>query len=260
VRQAVRSPQSLTSHPACNHQLQHRSVLCYRTTYACGLHEHICREGMSSSSRTSSSRFCVPKRSREFRACIGEDATPNEEVEDLEECPRDHKDNLGDAADEVDEVGVCCDSAILRVSWSNRGGNIQVFNECSKRKWLCSGQANLVIVVAFASCPFDPRIAECDRSGRPSLREIVCSRSEDKWREGGVRWLGRMVPKPGLWVVVLEVATLSWSRLEEERRCTFWPRHVLRFDITDRVLGKWGRKWSITYNQRVATMSSCDFE
>lgn len=69
---------------------------------------------MSSSSRTSSNRFCVPKRSKEFRACFGEDVTPNEEAEDLEECPRDHKDNLGDAADDVDDVGVCCDSAILK--------------------------------------------------------------------------------------------------------------------------------------------------
>ena len=107
MRQCVHCPNKWTSHHVCNHQLKHTSVLYLKTTVcASRLHEHICLGGRSSSSRTSSNLFCEPKRSRESRACIGEDVTPIEDVEDLEEWPRDHKDNLGDPAEDIDDFGV----------------------------------------------------------------------------------------------------------------------------------------------------------
>lgn len=60
---------------------------------------------MSSSSRTSSSLFCVPNISRESLACVGEDVYDVEEADDLEECPRDHTETVGDAIDDTDEAG-----------------------------------------------------------------------------------------------------------------------------------------------------------
>lgn len=68
------------------------------------LHEHILRDGISSSSRTSSSFFCVPYRSSEFRAGIGDVVNEAEEPDDFDECPRDQTEAVGDVADDLAEV------------------------------------------------------------------------------------------------------------------------------------------------------------
>lgn len=39
-----------------------------------------------------------------------------EEAEDLEECPRDHRDALREVIDDIDVDGACCPSAIARRS------------------------------------------------------------------------------------------------------------------------------------------------
>lgn len=42
--------------------------------------------------------------SRESLPCVGEDVYDMEEAEDLDECPRDHTETVGDGADDTDEV------------------------------------------------------------------------------------------------------------------------------------------------------------
>lgn len=68
----------------------------------------------SSSSRTSSSLFCPANRSRELRACTGEEVNDTEEAEDLDECPRDHTDAVGEADGVVEDAGLCGKAAILQ--------------------------------------------------------------------------------------------------------------------------------------------------
>lgn len=75
---------------------------------------------MSSSSRTSSSLFCVPNNSRDSLACTGEEVKDIEEADDLEECPRDHTETVGEEVDDIDGAGTWCKVAILNECESER--------------------------------------------------------------------------------------------------------------------------------------------
>jgi len=72
-----------------------------------------------------------------------------------------------------------------------------------------------VIVVVFASRPFDPRIAECCRDERQSLREIVCSKVSPSGRRVLFDDLAEWYPNQGCeWLCwrLRHLAGHDWKR------------------------------------------------